>query len=141
MTLRFDGRAEQGLLMAEAMAVHVPEGAEVVSRALRRTPYRLSLDIRVKVAKGQTYAFDKFVALSRKDWGGDAQADLALARAARDAGFDNLIAAHRGAWADLWKSDIRIDGDPKAQLAVHADLYYLLASTTANTAWASARAA
>lgn len=136
MTLAFDGRAERGLAMAEAMAVHVPEGAEIVSRDVHRSPYRLSLDIRVKVAKGHSYDFDKFVALSRKDWGGDAQADVALARTAREAGFDSLIAAHRAAWADLWKSDIRIEGDPKAQLAVHSDLYYLLASTTPNTAWA-----
>lgn len=135
MTLRFDGQAERGLAVAEAMAVRLPEGAEIVSRNVRRTPYRLSLDIRIKVAKGKTYAFDKFVALSRKDWGGDAESDLALARAARDTGYDRLIAAHRAAWADLWKSDIRIDGDPKAQLAIHADLYYLLASSTANTGW------
>jgi len=29
----------------------------------------------------------------------------------RKAGFDALLAQHRTAWRDLWRSDIAIDGD------------------------------
>jgi len=35
----------------------------------------------------------------------------------------------------LWQSDIEIDGDARAQTAVHSDLYYLLATSTADTHW------
>ncbi len=59
-----------------------------------------------------------------------------MVTAARTEGFDALINAHKAAWANLWKTDIRIDGDPNAQRVVHSDLYYLLANATPDTAWA-----
>jgi len=136
LTLWLDGRAEQGLGMAEAAAVSLPEGLKPVEVTLNKSIYRLSLDLRVPVRKGQTYIFTKYVAASRVDWGGDAKADLALATTARSEGFDALLDAHKAAWASLWKSDIRIDGDPNAQRVVHSDLYYLLANATPDTAWA-----
>ncbi|MEO8777111.1 MAG: glycoside hydrolase family 65 protein [Rhodanobacter sp.] len=136
LTLWLDGRAEQGLRMAEAAAVSLPAGLKPVEVKLHKSLYRLSLDLRVRVHKGQTYTFTKYVAASRADWGGDARADLALATTARTQGFDALLGAHRKAWAGLWKSDITIDGDPNAQRVVHSDLYYLLANATPDTAWA-----
>ena len=136
LTLWLDGRAEQGLGMAEAAAVSLPAELKPVEVTLDKSVYRLSLDLRVQVRKGQTYTFTKYVAASRADWGGNAKADLALAKAARADGFDALLAAHRQAWANLWKTDIRIDGDPDAQRVVHSDLYYLLANATPDTAWA-----
>ncbi|HEV7122695.1 MAG TPA: glycoside hydrolase family 65 protein [Rhodanobacter sp.] len=136
LTLWLDGRAEQGLGMAEAAAVGLPDRLQPLEVNLYKSIYRLSLDLRVRVHKGRTYTFTKYVAASRADWGGDARADLALAKAARSEGFDALLGAHRKAWANLWKSDIRIDGDPNAQRVVHSDLYYLLANATPDTAWA-----
>jgi trehalose/maltose hydrolase-like predicted phosphorylase len=136
LALWLDGRAEQGLGMAEAAAVSLPAGLQPVEVMLNKGIYRLSLDLRLQVRKGQTYTFTKYVAASREDWGGGAKADLALATAARTEGFDALLNAHKAAWANLWKTDIRIDGDPNAQRVVHSDLYYLLANATPDTAWA-----
>ncbi len=136
LTLWLDGRAERGLGMAEAAAVSLPEGLRPVEVTVNKSTYRLSLDLRVRVHKGQTYTFTKYVAVSRAGWGGDARADLALAKAARANGFDALLGAQRKAWAELWKSDIIIDGDPAMQRVVHSDLYYLLANATPDTAWA-----
>lgn len=135
LTLWLDGRAERGLGMAEAAAVGLPPGLQPVEVKLVQSHYRLSLDLRIRVRKGQTYTFTKYVAISRAGWGGDSSADLALAKAARNAGFDALLHAHKAAWASLWKSDIRIDGDLQLQRAVHSDLYYLLANATPDTAW------
>lgn len=135
LTLWLDGRAERGLAMAEAAALQLPDGIEVKSAKLSKGPYRLSLDLVVHVEQGKTYAFTKYVALSRDGWGGDAKADLALATQARTTGFDALLARHRNAWHTLWQSDIVVDGDPAVQLAVHSDLYYLLSNTTTGTAW------
>ena len=135
LTLALDGRAEQGLAMAEAAAIRLPEGVQAADIALYKSQYRLALDMNLKVKKDKTYTFTKFIAASREDWGGDAKADLALATAARSAGFDHLLDQHRAAWRDLWRSDIAIDGDARVQTAVHSDLYYLLATSTADTHW------
>jgi trehalose/maltose hydrolase-like predicted phosphorylase len=133
--LSLDGRAEQGLAMAEAAAIRLPDGVQAGDIALYKSQYRLALNLNVRVQKDKTYTFSKFVAASREDWGADAKTDLALAADARNAGFDELLDKHRAAWRNLWQSDIEIDGDPRAQTAVHADLYYLLATSTADTRW------
>ena len=135
LTLAVDGRAEQGLSMAEAAAVQMPDGVVPSDIALYKSQYRLALNIKVKLQKDKTYTFTKFVAASREGWGGDSQADVALATAARDSGFDSLLDQHRAAWRELWRSDIEIDGDVQAQTVVHSDLYYLLATSTADTRW------
>jgi trehalose/maltose hydrolase-like predicted phosphorylase len=134
-TLWLDGRAEQGLPMAEAAALGLPKDADIADVHLYHSDYRLALDLKVKVQKGKTYTFDKFVAASRAEWGGDAKADLALAKSARSGGFGKLLDAHRAAWRDLWRSDIVIDGDVVAQTLAHSDLYYLLSASTPDTRW------
>jgi trehalose/maltose hydrolase-like predicted phosphorylase len=135
LTLRVDGQATHGARMGEAVAVQLPDGIRPVEAKVDRTDNRLSLNLRVAVQKGHVYAFTKYVAISRDGWGGDATADLALAESAREHGFDAMLEAQRAAWAKLWQSDVRIDGDPKAQLAVHSDLYYLLANAPPDVAW------
>ncbi len=134
-SLWLDGQAEQGLPMAMAAAVALPEGVPPETVTLHRDRYRLALDVSLKVERGRTYVFTKFVAASRAGWGGNATDDLALAREARNRGFARLLDEHRAAWDALWQSDILIEGDAKAQQVAHSELYYLLASATADTAW------
>ncbi|HEU4857383.1 MAG TPA: glycoside hydrolase family 65 protein [Rhodanobacteraceae bacterium] len=136
LTLWLDGRAAEGLAMAEAAAIELPRGLKVESVKLEKTPDKLSLNVVADVRKGVTYTFTKYIAASRQDWGGDAKADLALATKARTTGFDGLLARHVAAWHDLWKSDIVVDHDEAVQRALHSDLYYLLSNTTVGTAWA-----
>ena len=135
LTLWLDGHAEHGLTMAEAAAIGLPPGLVVEDAKLEKSPYKLSLNLVVKVQKGRTYTFTKYIAASRQDWGGKAGDDVALATAARRKGFDQLLAEHRAAWHELWKSDIVVDGDPQVQRALHSDLYYLLSNSTVGTAW------
>ena len=130
-----DGRAEQGLAMAEAGAVALPSGVSASEVKVIHRPHRLGLILSVAVEKGRSYTFTKYVAISRQGWGGDAKATLALAREARASGFDELLTAHRAAWHELWRSDVLIEGDSHAQQALHSDLYYLLSNTTVGTAW------
>lgn len=135
LTLWLDGKAKQGLRMAEAAAISLPPGLKIDKATLEKDPTKLSLNLTVSVRRGQTYTFTKYIAASRQHWGGDAKDDVTLATAARRTGFDTLLARHVAAWNGLWKSDIVIDGDPEVQLAVHSDLYYLLSNTTVGTAW------
>jgi len=135
LTLWLNGRAKQGLSMAEAAAIELPKSLDIQSVKLDKTSDLLSLHITAKVKQNTTYTFTKYLAASRQDWGGDAKADVALAEQARSTGFDALLARHQTAWHELWKSDIVVDGDPAVQKAVHSDLYYLLSNSTVGTAW------
>ena len=135
LTLWLNGRAKEGLSMAEAAAIELPKTLDIQSVKLQKTSNLLSLHVTAKVKQGNTYTFTKYLAASRQDWGGDAQADVALATQARATGFDSLLARHQAAWHELWKSDIVVDGDPAVQKAVHSDLYYLLSNSTVGTAW------
>lgn len=135
LSLWLDGQAQQGLPMAMAAAVALPPGVAPETLTLHRDRYRLALDVSMKVERGRTYDFTKYVAVSRSGWGGNATDDLALVREARSLGFTRLLDEHRAAWDALWQPDILIEGDAKAQQAVHSELYYLLASATHETAW------
>lgn len=139
-SLWLEGTAERGLPMAMAAAVDVPAGL-TPEVAVHRSPYRLALEMRVRVQRGRTYVFDKYVAFSRSGWGGDGAQDLAAARAARAAGFEAARGAQRHAWERLWQSDVLIEGDARAQQVAHSELYYLLASSTPDTAWPTAACA
>jgi protein-glucosylgalactosylhydroxylysine glucosidase len=135
LTFWLDGKAEQGLTMAEAAAIGLPAGVSPAEVKVLKTPYQLGVVLSVPVRQGTTYVFSKYSAISRQGWGGDAHETLALAKAARQTGFDQLLDAHRAAWHRLWQSDILIDGDPQAQQALHSDLFYLLSNSTVGTAW------
>lgn len=51
-------------------------------------------------------------------------------------GRNRLIKFHEKALDDLWKSDIKIDGDPQAQQDVHTMLYHLYSFSRAGSAYA-----
>jgi trehalose/maltose hydrolase-like predicted phosphorylase len=136
-TLWLEAQAAYGLPMAMAAAVQLPPAARGAGVSLRRDRDHLALEVSLRVRRHRTYAFTKFVAFSRSGWGGDGADDLTLARAARRVGFARLLAREHSAWNKLWRADIVIDGDPRAQRLVHSALYYLLVSTTADTGWAT----
>ena len=135
LSMWLQGRAAGGLAMAMATTVALPEGTAADSVTFHRDSYRMALDVAIRVERGHRYAFTKYVALSRDGWGGDASQDLALAREARTHGFEQLLSEQRAAWAQLWQSDIEIEGDARAQQVTHSELYYLLACSTVGTSF------
>jgi protein-glucosylgalactosylhydroxylysine glucosidase len=48
-------------------------------------------------------------------------------------GHDRLLNMHRKAWAELWKSDIEIEGDAQAQQDIRSMLYHLYAFSCAGS--------
>ncbi len=88
------------------------------------------------IAAGQTYRYS--VAGSSITSAHDAdplnQAER-LTIFAKLEGRDRLIKYHEAAWAKLWESDIKIDGDPQAQQDVHSMLYHLYSFSRAGTAY------
>ena len=51
-------------------------------------------------------------------------------------GRNRLIEFHEKAWADLWKSDILIEGDPQSQQDIHSMLYHLYSFARAGNSFA-----
>lgn len=49
-------------------------------------------------------------------------------------GRERLISFHKKAWADLWKSDIEIEGDAQSQQDIHSMLYHLYSFSREGTA-------
>jgi trehalose/maltose hydrolase-like predicted phosphorylase len=49
-------------------------------------------------------------------------------------GRERLLQFHENAWAELWKSDIEIDGDPESQKDVRSMLYHLYSFSREGTA-------
>jgi len=89
-----------------------------------------------EVKAGTTYTVTKYVGVASSQ---DADDPLSAARAAAAAaariGYGDLLAEHEAAWADLWRADIEVLGDPELQLQVRASMFYLLESTRAGVAW------
>jgi trehalose/maltose hydrolase-like predicted phosphorylase len=89
-----------------------------------------------QIAAGQTYQYA--VAGSSITSAHDAdplnQAER-LTMFAKLEGRDRLVKYHLQAWDELWKSDIKIDGDPQAQQDVHSMLYHLYSFSRAGTAY------
>lgn len=50
-------------------------------------------------------------------------------------GTQKLIQFHDAAWDDLWKSDIKIEGDEASQRDVHAAMYHLYSFVRSGTAY------
>ena len=50
-------------------------------------------------------------------------------------GRERLLQRHEAAWAELWKSDIIVEGDLEAQRAIRSGLYHLYAFARAGTAY------
>lgn len=91
------------------------------------------------VVAGETYQITKYVGIASADDGADPLAMAkAAARQARGLGWDALLREHERAWAQLWTSDIEVDGNPVMQRWVRASLYTMYASVRAGQAWSMA---
>jgi protein-glucosylgalactosylhydroxylysine glucosidase len=141
--LWMSGRAVGGLQIAEAAAIELPAGVKVTESRLQKSRQLVSIEVALRVERGRTYTFTKYVAATQEKWGDQASSagDLEKpvinwAKEARGVGFDSLIAKHRSAWHELWKSDIVVDADPEIQRVIHSDLFYLYENSTVNTSWA-----
>ncbi|CAH0120221.1 MULTISPECIES: glycoside hydrolase family 65 protein [unclassified Paenibacillus] len=88
----------------------------------------LGREIRLAAQAGETYTFVTYVSVFT---GLDGEADCAAAaaeasREAAAAGYESLLAEHAARWERKWKlSDVRIEGDDEAQLALRYSLYQL----------------
>lgn len=133
----FQGRADDGLLVLASRAqekkipVVVAEaltggpGKEEIVPSAHSIVRRIKFDARA----GETYTLTKSIAVFT-GLDGTASPAAAAAEACRRAaalGYDGLLAASKAVWARRWAdSDVRIEGDDEAQLALRYSIYHLL---------------
>jgi trehalose/maltose hydrolase-like predicted phosphorylase len=86
------------------------------------------------IKKGETYRFSLIGSVSSSQYSPDPhnEAERLTIYAALE-GVERLLARHNAAWAQIWESDIIIEGDNKAQQEVRSMLYHLYAFTRAGT--------
>jgi 1,2-alpha-glucosylglycerol phosphorylase len=121
---------ERGLPITVAHAVTVA-GATVVDERLvtgDRQRFRV-LDLEVGDT-GRCVVEQVMTVHSGNDVDDLAAASVALARSARDEGYERALARHAAAWDRLWgRIDVRIDGDPIAQTVLRYNLYHNVIAT------------
>lgn len=85
---------------------------------------------------GDTYAFSLVGSAIASEHSADPHNEAErLTVFARLEGTDRLLERHRAAWAELWKSDIVIEGSQRDQLAVRSALYHLYSFSRAGQAY------
>ncbi|WP_165400192.1 carbohydrate-binding protein [Motilibacter rhizosphaerae] len=95
------------------------------------------------VEDGSTYTLTKYVGLAtsvdtdRTDGLAPLEAATRASSGAAATGWDDLLAAHEDAWAQLWSSDISVPGDDALTLQARASMFYLLESTRAGVDWST----
>ncbi len=96
---------------------------------------------RCQVRRGKTLTITKLVSVftsrdleqMRGETGRYTVAEMAQARLddlhGRQISYHNLLSAHETAWAEAWQgSDVVVEGDPQAQLAIRYNLFQVLAA-------------
>lgn len=126
---------EAGLHVAVSQCVSAPWGKRLFSRE----EGRVVLDIAAPFSAGSPRALEVYAALfTGLDCRDPLSSSRDLCRTAVRRGFDGLFEAHCALWAARWKScDVRIEGDPEAELALRFNLYHLLAVAPAHAQTAS----
>ncbi len=91
-----------------------------------------------KIAAGQTYNYavtgSSITSAHHADPLNEAER---LTIFAKLQGTERLIEFHNKAWADLWKSDIQIEGAPQVQQDVHSMLYHLYSFSRPGSGYSS----
>ncbi len=122
---------QEGYRAVVAAAHHLTGAAPGTAWEVTAGAHRLDAAIAFDLVPGQEAALAKFAAIYDSRFSSGDLLALArdeLAQAGRD-GYEAVRAAHERAWAALWLvSDVEIDGDPDAQMAIRFCLYHLLAN-------------
>jgi len=116
-----------GIDCATAMRLVTATGAEL-SRQYWDVDNRPALAVTVTGRPAEEIVLDKFVAVyTSRDVPAAEVAAHALAAVVAVPGWDAATAANRAAWAVEWgRTDVEIDGDPEAQIALRFNLFQML---------------
>jgi trehalose/maltose hydrolase-like predicted phosphorylase len=106
-------------------------GVKPTNTSASNTASNLSASESVKfnVQSGRSYELTKFVGVDTALTSSTPEASaVAASRTAAAQGWSGLFGDHSAAWADLWKSDITVGGQPDLQDWIRSNLYALWSS-------------
>jgi trehalose/maltose hydrolase-like predicted phosphorylase len=106
-----------------------PASASATTHAQRLTARQaITFDAR----NGRSYEFTKFAGVDTALTSATPeQAAISASQQAASVGWSSLLAGHASAWADLWQSDVVVNGRPELQDWVRSNLYALWSSIRA----------
>src|SRR4051794_18241347 len=85
--------------------------------------------VEFSVKSGRSYEFTKFVGVDTALTSSSPEASaVAASRTAAAQGWNGVFGDHAAAWAELWKSDITVGGQPDLQDWIRSNLYALWSS-------------
>src|SRR5256885_1190852 len=89
---------------------------------------------RIRAQSGQPVIFQTIAALISEHYHPEPPLEASrLANWGRQLGFETLRSENRAAWAELWKSRVKVIGDSDAQRALDAAFFYIQSSVHAST--------
>lgn len=89
------------------------------------------LSFSVKLKKGDRFSFCMVSNFQHTNFSSDPLNDvIRLCSREYNLGYKHKLEEHKRQWADLWKSDIEIEGDDEAQLLIRHGIYNTVSSIT-----------
>lgn len=118
---------KSGIDIATAMHITKISGRETLSEDwdVENAPTRM---VRFEAAPGQEVGIEKRVAVfTSRDVPSNEVVNAAVMNLGESAGWESALEAHQQAWADEWnRTDVIIEGDDEAQIAIRFNLFQML---------------
>jgi trehalose/maltose hydrolase-like predicted phosphorylase len=118
---------KSGIEIATAMQIMDVLGSEIVSEEwdVENAPTRM---VRVQAVPSQTVGLDKRVAVfTSRDVQSTEVVNAAIRRVGEDTTWESALDANNQAWAEEWaRTDVIIEGDDEAQIAIRFNLFQML---------------
>ncbi|MGW8885965.1 discoidin domain-containing protein [Streptomyces sp. NPDC055749] len=109
-----------------------PAASKAVEASGLTAGQRLSFPVKA----GETYEFTKFVGLDTEQTSEDPEAAaLAAATGAAGDGWTKILDEHTDAWAELWRTEIKVPGQDRMQSWINGSFYSLLSSVREGQSW------
>jgi kojibiose phosphorylase len=118
---------KSGIEVATAMHITNISGRETLSEDwdVENAPTRM---VRFEAAPGQEVGIEKRVAVfTSRDVASTAVVNAAVTNLRESAAWEPALEAHQQTWADEWnRTDVTIEGDDEAQIAIRFNLFQML---------------
>jgi trehalose/maltose hydrolase-like predicted phosphorylase len=118
---------KSGIEITTAMRITDVIGSEIVREDwdVENAPTQM---VRVEAVPGQTVGIDKHVAVfTSRDVESSEGINLAVSRVRESADWESALNANKHVWAEEWeRTDVMIEGDEEAQIAIRFNLFQML---------------
>ncbi len=126
-----DGRKT---FVAEASAFGLSSNAGNYGLKTKKDHKSTAFEIELNAESNVTYTLYKYISVvSSKESNDYSLRAEEVLKSIKEKGYDELLKENRNKWADLWKTDIVLNGGDKLQKIVRSDMFYLMCSVRKGT--------